>query len=53
MNQNIKPATESRHNILKYLKNKNSQMILESLKSKDESQNDQDSGTMLDESNIL
>ncbi len=53
MNQNTKPATESRHNILKYLKNKNSQLILESLKSKDELQNDQDSGTMLDESNIL
>ena len=53
MNYNVKTATESRHNILKYLKNKNSQMIFESLKSIDKSQTNQDAGTMLDENNIL
>ena len=45
-------ATEN-HNILKYLKSKNSKLITESMKSKKQKQDDADSGTMLDENNIL
>ena len=49
-----KPTTsESRHNILKYLKNKNPEILLESLKSNKLTQIDLDAGTMLDENNIL
>jgi len=50
----IKSATtESRHNILKYLKNKSPEILLESLKSNKLTQTDLDAGTMLDENNIL
>ena len=46
-------TTESRHSILKYLKNKSPEILLESLKSNKLTQNDLDVGTMLDENNIL
>ena len=45
-------ATEN-HNILKYLKSKGPKIITESIKSKKNNQPDSDSGTMLDENNIL
>jgi len=45
-------ATEN-HNILKYLKSKNTKLITESMKTAKEKQDDADSGTMLDENNIL
>ena len=46
------PATES-HNILRYLKNKTPEIILESIKSNKNSFDDNDKGTLLDENNIL
>jgi hypothetical protein len=45
-------ATEN-HNILKYLKSKNTKLITESIKTAKQKQDDADSGTMLDENNIL
>jgi hypothetical protein len=45
-------ATEN-HNILKYLNKKSSKLIIESIKSKKTNSDIEDSGTMLDENNIL
>jgi hypothetical protein len=49
----VRPVATENHNILKYLKNKQPAMLLESLKSNKMSHDDQDTGTILDENNIL
>jgi len=49
----IKPPTTEGHKILRYLKNKSPEMILESIKSNKIKLQDADNGTLLDENNIL
>jgi len=49
-----KPISTESHDILKYLKGKkNPKIIIESLKNKQQTSENNDSGTMLDENNIL
>ena len=49
----VKPMSTENHDILKHLKGKSPKMIIESLKTKQQTDENIDLGTMLDENNIL
>jgi hypothetical protein len=49
----VRPVSTESHNIMKYLKNKQPKMLFESLKTQKQHDVDSDTGTMLDENNIL
>jgi hypothetical protein len=52
-NSFVKPMSTENHDILKHLKGKSPKMIIESLKTKQQTDENIDLGTMLDENNIL